>query len=570
MSKHQDVSMAPKATLAHLIELLEAHPTIGEIARKEMISAIRTLARVLKTEPHLLPAQPAELRGLINNALPAATGMSDDRWRNVKSLVRRSLSLFDPVVMPARSKAVLLPEWSVLLAEPVARPLARGLARFSKYCSERNIIPQAVTQEVYDTFYVDLAARCIMRSPRETQQAAGKAWNAAREMVPDWPQLALTIQSFRKNPSLPWTMFPESLQQDAEAFLAVRSEETLDLLDDTKKLRPSTIIGRHRQLRQFATLVVESGRDPGSLRSLADLVEPRTAKAGLEVLVKRSGKPRTTRNHGMAYLLLTIGRTWLNLDEAALKPLKTMCGNVAPPKKTGLKPKNRQRLAQFDDPACLDKLLGLPKLMLAEACKAPEATLLQARTAQLAIVINILLMAPMRIRNVSELELERTLFLDGRRSGRITIDGSEVKNDYDIEIPLPRILLERIDIYLKRFHPLLAPPGCRMLFPSADSGHKRTTVLSNQISICLRRRIGVAMHCHLFRHLAAKLYLEAFPGSYAVVQILLGHKDINTTIGAYTGTEHAAVFRMYDEFINGLRGDDRDPTPAARHRWRIV
>ncbi len=373
-----------------------------------------------------------------------------------------------------------------------------------------------------------------------------------------------------KNPSLPWTAFPESLQQEVEAFLAVRSEDAFDLLDDTKKLRPTTIDGRRRQLRQFATMVIESGREPSSLRSLADLIEVPTAKAGLEVLVKRSGEQRTTRNHGIAYLLLTISRKWLNLDEAALKPLKTMCGNVAPPKRTGLKPKNRQRLAQLDDPACLDKLLGLPKMMLAEACKAPEATLLQARTAQLAIAINILLMAPMRIMNVSELELGRTLFLDGKRSGRIMIDGSEVKNDYHIEIPLPRILLERLDIYLKRFHTLLAPPGCRMLFPSADSGHKRTTVLSNQISLCLRRRIGVVMHCHLFRHLAAKLYLEAFPGSYAVVQILLGQKDINTTIGAFTGTEHAAVFRMYDEFINGLRGDDRYPTPAAHYRWRIV
>ena len=75
MSKFEGTPTASKATLAHLIELLEAHPTLTEITRKDMICALRTLARVLKTEPHLLPAKPAELRVLINNALPAATGM---------------------------------------------------------------------------------------------------------------------------------------------------------------------------------------------------------------------------------------------------------------------------------------------------------------------------------------------------------------------------------------------------------------------------------------------------------------------------------------------------------------
>ena len=570
MSKFEGNFTASKATLANLIELLEARPTLTEITRKEMICALRTMARVLKTEPHLLPAQPAELRALINDALPAATGMSDDRWRNVKSLVRRSLALFDPAVMPARSKAVLLPEWSALLAEPAAKPLARGLARISKYCSERGVIPQAVTQEVYDTLYMDIAAHCIVRSPRETQQAAGKAWNAAREIVPGWPDLVLVIQNFRKNPSLPWSAFPESFQREVEAYLAARSEESDDLLDDTEPLRESTIEGKRRQLRLFATAVVESGRDPATLRSLADLVDPRVAKAGLEVLIMRTGEQKSSRNHGMAHLLLSLARHVVMADEATLRLLKILCRKVALRRNMGQTPKNRQRLAQFDDPRCRDNLLGLPKVMMQEACKAPEATLLQARTAQLAIAIHLLLMAPMRIRNISELEIGRTLFLDGKRSGRILIDGSEVKNEYDIEIPLPRVLLERIDIYMKRFHPLLAPPECQMLFPSDDGGHKRTTVLSNQISVCLRQRIGVAMNCHLFRHLAAKLYLEAFPGSYAIVQILLGHKGINTTIRTYAGTEHAAVFRIYDEFITGLRGDDRDPTPAARYGRRIV
>jgi integrase len=63
------------------------------------------------------------------------------------------------------------------------------------------------------------------------------------------------------------------------------------------------------------------------------------------------------------------------------------------------------------------------------------------------------------------------------------------------------------------------------------------------------------MHPHLFRHVAAKLFLDAQPGAYEVVRRVLGHRSIETTTGFYTGLETAASVRHFDRTILRLRGE---------------
>lgn len=60
------------------------------------------------------------------------------------------------------------------------------------------------------------------------------------------------------------------------------------------------------------------------------------------------------------------------------------------------------------------------------------------------------------------------------------------------------------------------------------------------------------------------MYLDAFPGSYGIVRMLLGHKLIQTTIDTYCGTEFTAAFRQYDAYIQKLHGSLGVPTQEAR------
>jgi integrase len=58
---------------------------------------------------------------------------------------------------------------------------------------------------------------------------------------------------------------------------------------------------------------------------------------------------------------------------------------------------------------------------------------------------------------------------------------------------------------------------------------------------------------HQFRHLAAKIILDANPGAYELVRQLLGHKNMKTTTNFYTGIDTRRAGRAHADLIMKLR-----------------
>ena len=119
-----------------------------------------------------------------------------------------------------------------------------------------------------------------------------------------------------------------------------------------------------------------------------------------------------------------------------------------------------------------------------------------------------------------------------------------------------------LKLYLDEFRPRLASEDNPWLFPGRDGKHKVPAVLARQISDVLLRKTGLEVNAHLFRHIAAKLYLDANPGGYEVVRRVLGHRSMETTVTAYAGMETAAATRHFDQQILKLR--NRSPVPEQR------
>jgi len=76
--------------------------------------------------------------------------------------------------------------------------------------------------------------------------------------------------------------------------------------------------------------------------------------------------------------------------------------------------------------------------------------------------------------------------------------------------------------------------------------------MSVDIQKLMREHLGFAINPHSFRHLAAKLYLTAHPGRYEDVQLLLGHRSRETTMGFYVDLEAEEAFRHFDAVLLGL------------------
>jgi integrase len=87
------------------------------------------------------------------------------------------------------------------------------------------------------------------------------------------------------------------------------------------------------------------------------------------------------------------------------------------------------------------------------------------------------------------------------------------------------------------------------LFVTVKGTPKSQATVSYLVCSYLRRRAGIILTPHVFRHLSAQVVLNAEPGAYEIVRQHLGHKNTKTTTGFYAG-------------INSRR--------AARHHHRLV
>jgi integrase len=174
-------------------------------------------------------------------------------------------------------------------------------------------------------------------------------------------------------------------------------------------------------------------------------------------------------------------------------------------------------------------------------------------------------MVPMRLGNLAGIDLEKHLIRSRGGVVHVAIPGRLVKNGVDIEAVLPPQTVRLLDAYLERYRPVLVAEGSPWLFPGKGSSHKSDQCVRNQIIDCVKRRCGLLVNPHLFRHIAAKLYLDANPGAYGLIRLVHGHKSVETTTRYYCGMETPAAMRHFDDHILKLRAQ---PTPLHRKARR--
>jgi integrase len=67
----------------------------------------------------------------------------------------------------------------------------------------------------------------------------------------------------------------------------------------------------------------------------------------------------------------------------------------------------------------------------------------------------------------------------------------------------------------------------------------------------LAQRVGIRFNPHSFRHPAAYVTLKHNPGGHGLVQRVLGHKSLHSTMSFYSGLETPAALEAYDGLISG-------------------
>jgi integrase len=521
-----------RTMLADLIPLI-SNADLPKARKLDMASAVRAIGKALGAELGDIPIDPGLLRRRLDMVSPEAIGYSPRRWANIRSLLACALALARPL-MPSRSYAPISEPWEALLAG-LSRSDQERVKPLLRYLSENGIEPRSVTLEVLYGYRHAIKNDRLRAKAEQTWDHLLWLWNKCVRKIPGWPQLEIPRESKRDIYGLEWTDFPASLKEEAERF--IERQTGRDLSDDgpPKPWRQTTCETRLYQLRAAASALVHQGVAASEITSLSVLTTFENYQKILRFFYDRHQQKTSSQVANMAAFLKDVAKHWVKVDETELARLKKLSSRLAIPRQ-GMTAKNRERLRPLDDPATVEAFLDVPYRIRRELEKARGSARNKAVQAQIAVAILILQMAPIRLKNLTEIDIHTHLIARGNRV-YLAIDGSDVKNGELVDFELPEKLVEMLAWYIREHRPLLLQKSSDALFPGADGGAKSKGLLGEQISKTVRRYTGLAFNPHLFRHAGGKMFLDINPGQYEVVRRVLGHKSMATTTGIYTGAE---------------------------------
>lgn len=546
----------PPATMADLIERIRNDTALTPTRRRDVCSAIRTICRLLHTQPDSMSARASLLRRRLEGFHPKQAGLSGKRYRNIRADLSFALKRYVPAVPLRIDSMDLPPSWQGLQSRLTAETLRYGLSRFIMYCALNAIEPEDVCDDTVVRFREWLEDFTLVKEPARRARTTISLWNKACGAVPGWPAHRLTVEPAREAYCVDWDDVSSSLRREVEDWLnLLAGKDPLAEGAPLRPLRPDSLKACRFRVRQAISALVQRGYPLESILSLSVLTDLEQVRVILRFFLERSGGNPTSQTAGIAACLVSIARHWVKVDEHHLAELVRLKAKVTP-RQQGLTQKNRDRLRQFDSDRNKALLLAFPQTIARRLARNNRLTRKDALLLQTAVAVEILTMAPLRLRNLATLQPERHLvrYSDHRRERvHLVIPGVEVKNGQDLEFELPVESARLLGLYKDRARPLLGTDAT-WLFPGAKVGcHKAPEQLSRQIKKMVFAETGLVVNVHLFRHISAKLYLDENAGGYETVRRVLQHRSIDTTTAHYTGFETMAAARHYDDIILDLR-----------------
>lgn len=207
-----------------------------------------------------------------------------------------------------------------------------------------------------------------------------------------------------------------------------------------------------------------------------------------------------------------------------------------------------------DDPRLLDAFSELPDKLWRLGRRDLATSRRPFIDLQSALAIDLSLHVPLRMENLSALNFEKHLhWPQGRgKPARIVFNGADIKNRVPLEFEISTVLAERLQIYRNEIAPMVTGKRPDAVFVTWTGEPRTQSAITVAIEKAVLRNLGVKLTPHQFRHLAAKIRLDADPGTFELVRQLLGHKNITTTTNFYSGIDTLRAGRAHADLIMKL------------------
>jgi hypothetical protein len=206
--------------LDSVITQIDGMADLTPTRRRDLKSALNTIARLLGKAPDRVPANVNWLSIRLRRVAPAAHNMSAKRFKNIKSDAIKALALTGC----SRERADWLrppcPTWQALLDRVTDKHDLWKLTQLAQYCSALSVPPNAMNDDHIRGLLETLIAESFQNKPEHKVAEAIKVWNRLRGEVEGWPDIQLSRLPRKKEPwTIPLEQFPQSeLRVDRGSF----------------------------------------------------------------------------------------------------------------------------------------------------------------------------------------------------------------------------------------------------------------------------------------------------------------------------------------------------------------
>ena len=555
MKTHPLPQAAVTATLQTVLGRLATDDSLSDIRKRDLRSAVVSFAKLTEQSPAAIPLDVTHIRRTLDGIVPARAKISPKRWANLRSDLTAAIRASGLRPMFKSAKLELDPAWSSVLAS-ADRQVRYGLSRFARWASLRRIGPEAVDNSAIDRFVAELGDTTLVRNLQHQPRTIARTWNALEAVQKNGGLRRVAVPSTRPAPTrIPWPQLPSSFREDLEHFLAWAScPDPLDEGARAKALAPQTLRLRRQHIHSAVSAAVAAGVPVTQFSSLVSLVEPDTFRALLRHRWRQDECKLSAYTHGIAVTLIAIASEWVKAPADQVSTLKALRSKLGT-RQSDLTEKNKSLLRKFDDPRLITALVELPDRLWTAARRRLPTSRRAFIDLQTALAIDLLIHIPIRMQNLARLNFQTHLhWPQGRcKPALMTLRSDEAKNGVALEFEIPTSLAERLHVYRNEIAPAVIGKRPDAVFVSFSGKARKQDTIKMTITKTVLRYLGVKLTPHQFRHLAAKIILDANPGAYELVRQLLGHTSLRTTTMFYAGIDTRRAGRAHADLVMALR-----------------
>ena len=545
--------------LGACLDFVASCPDLPRRFRRDVLGAKASIARLTTRDPTDLSPEPVLLRPILIAVRPIENKISNKRWRNVLSLIRSVLILTGWVSVDSRKRYVLPDPWAALLSSAQLHHKDKPLAPFARFCWRSGFAPSSVTADTLRDYVDWLTTSTLEPDPRYTAISVQSAWRYMQRADAAWPVAAIGLPSNKVVKVR--SDLPSEFHADVDAYLESLSRHHLRDSTYGRPLAPASLRTVRSSLLRAGSYLMNLGTLNSGILNIATLVKPTVYESILLAALADAGGKWNTLSKHIATNLLLAAKRWVKSSQTDLTDLEEQCHCV---NVTSTGRSRRNQLAQFATPEDRAALFDVPwtafgeaDLMFQKGSREPAAKLHET-----ALALALLFTQPIRIGNLSELDIGRHFERDRRgKLKRIFVNAGEVKNGRSIEVFLPDQMAAKIDHHLKVFRPLLLRGvESTAVFPGKNGQPLQANAIGRRLRRVVEQQLGSHFTAHLGRHLAVEMLLEADVNNLPLAQRLLGHTRPETTVQIYGLVRTSAAQRSYAKLVE----NDRSAIVAPR------